>query len=325
MGLLQQVFDFGAIKALFAREDTLVELQSPAKVFGDIHGQFLDMATFFASYGSPQEYTGDVRLANYVFNGDFVDRGEQSLEVVSLLFCLKICYPKRVFLVRGNHEARDVNSLYGFQEECTTRLGSRTQGMDVWESMNEVFDHLPLAALIEQRIMVVHGGIGEHVDTLDEIRAIARPVDVSKDALSGSADNDIIMDLLWSDPTDNDNVLGIHANERGEGTVSFGPDRVAEFCKTNDISVIVRSHECVMNGIELFAGGALATVFSATNYCGTCANSGAILEIDRNLVMQAKVVEADEGKSSWIENQYRPPTPPRRRMGGRMSSAFSRR
>eukprot|EP00300_Choanocystis_sp_HF-7_P019909 c20460_g1_i4.p1 GENE.c20460_g1_i4~~c20460_g1_i4.p1 ORF type:complete len:327 (-),score=90.78 c20460_g1_i4:354-1334(-) len=264
-------------------EQTCVRLRAPAKVFGDIHGQMDDLLAFFSAYGMPHE-SGDIAYNSYVFIGDFVDRGTFSLEVVLLLFSLKLLHPSRVYLIRGNHEDREVNALYGFQQSCVDRLPDGT-GMGVWDAFNSSFDWLPLAAVISDSILCVHGGLGNTVKSISEIDNVSRP-------LSNPKQFPLCMDLLWSDPTDNDAVLGTHANARGECLTAFGPDRVESFCEENQIQMIIRAHQCVKDGYEYFAKGKLITVFSATNYCGVHSNDGAIVQIDDNLRVYIKVVEA---------------------------------
>eukprot|EP00468_Gymnochlora_sp_CCMP2014_P002730 CAMPEP_0167746028 /NCGR_PEP_ID=MMETSP0110_2-20121227/3479_1 /TAXON_ID=629695 /ORGANISM="Gymnochlora sp., Strain CCMP2014" /LENGTH=664 /DNA_ID=CAMNT_0007630735 /DNA_START=388 /DNA_END=2384 /DNA_ORIENTATION=- len=321
-----------------ANDDTLVEMKAPCKVFGDIHGQFFDLLEFFAAFGSPDHISGDIKVFNYLFLGDYVDRGMYSLEVVTLLFALKLQYRSRIVLLRGNHEAPDTNLTYGFQDECKERLGVEG-GETVWRAFNKVFEHLPLAALVEGRILCVHGGIGK-VQTLDEIRRIKRPIPVRLHS-NGAADQ-LVTDLLWSDPTQGDGETGTAPNsDRGVGSL-FGPDIVLKFCKRNEIDLIIRAHQVVMDGYEYFAKGHLITVFSATNYCGRLKNNGAMLEINQELLVTPKFIErpvedeavvqtstpsthqylsssSDDTKSltasktgQVFDNVFVPPTPPRR-------------
>ena len=167
----------------------------------------------------------------------------------------------------------------GFFAECQAKMGLAA-GAAVWRRLNEVFDYLPLAALVGGRILCVHGGIGRHLQTIEQIDALARPLNV--DAVR---EEPLLTDLLWSDPTAHDRIEGVHDNvRRGPGVACFGPDRVREFCANNQIDLIVRAHECVMDGFERFASGHLVTVFSAINYCGVAGNAGALLLVGRDLV-----------------------------------------
>jgi protein phosphatase len=177
-----------------------------------------------------------------------------------LLLALKIEYPENVHLIRGNHEAADINALFGFRLECIERMGEN-DGIWAWTRFNQLFNYLPLAALIENKIICMHGGIGRSISTVEQIEKIERPITMDAGSL-------VLMDLLWSDPTENDSIEGLRPNARGPGLVTFGPDRVTEFCKRNKLQLIIRAHECVMDGFERFAQGQLITLFSATNYCG---------------------------------------------------------
>lgn len=265
----------------FAAEDTLLVLDAPIKVFGDIHGQFEELIQLFKHFGVPST-AGDITYIDYLFLGDFVDRGTRSLEVVCLLFALKVNNPESIHLIRGNHEADEINAHFGFKDECVRRLGQRS-GERVWQRINEVFEWMPLAAIVQKKILCMHGGIGRSINRLEQIQSIMRPLRMSE----GESE---VWDLLWSDPTADDGVEGIQPSQRGPGLVAFGPDRVHEFCKSTGIELIVRAHECVLDGFERFAGGKLLTVFSAANYCGTAGNAGALLVVGRDLTVVPKLL-----------------------------------
>eukprot|EP00879_Flechtneria_rotunda_P009230 GHRR01009663.1.p1 GENE.GHRR01009663.1~~GHRR01009663.1.p1 ORF type:complete len:698 (+),score=243.22 GHRR01009663.1:1376-3469(+) len=312
---------------LFKQENSVLELKAPIKIFGDLHGQFGDLMRLFEEYGAPNT-AGDITYIDYLFLGDYVDRGSHSLETMCLLLALKIEHPRSVHLIRGNHEAADINALFGFRLECLERLGDE-DGIWVWKRINSLFNWLPLAALIEGKILCMHGGIGRCINRIDQIAELERPITMEDGG-------PVLMDLLWSDPTTNDGVQGVQPSPRGPGLVTFGPDRVKDFCKANNLQMIVRAHECVMDGFERFAQGHLITLFSATNYCGTAGNAGAILVLGRDLVMVPKLIHPvppttphtpdsssplDEdtahnaGADTWMTqvNDERPPTPPRGR------------
>ncbi|XP_076924153.1 serine/threonine-protein phosphatase BSL1-like [Bidens hawaiensis] len=308
-----------AAEQLFLHEPTVLQLKSPIKVFGDLHGQFGDLMRLFDEYGFPST-AGDITYIDYLFLGDYVDRGQHSLETITLLLALKIQYPENVHLIRGNHEAADINALFGFRLECIERMGEN-DGIWAWSRFNQLFNHLPLAALIEKKIICMHGGIGRSIHSVEQIEKIERPITMDTGSL-------ILMDLLWSDPTENDSVEGLRPNARGPGLVTFGPDRVTDFCKRNKLQLIIRAHECVMDGFERFAQGQLITLFSATNYCGTANNAGAILVIGRGLMVVPKLIHPlppplyspetspeHVPDDTWMQelNNQRPPTPTRGR------------
>uniref|UniRef100_A0A0D9WCP8 Serine/threonine-protein phosphatase n=1 Tax=Leersia perrieri TaxID=77586 RepID=A0A0D9WCP8_9ORYZ len=270
-----------AAEQIFMQEPTVLQLKAPIKVFGDLHGQFGDLMRLFDEYGYPST-AGDITYIDYLFLGDYVDRGQHSLETITLLLALKIEYPENVHLIRGNHEAADINALFGFRLECIERMGE-SDGIWAWTRFNQLFNYLPLAAMIEKKIICMHGGIGRSINTIEQIEKLERPITMDVGSI-------ILMDLLWSDPTENDSVEGLRPNARGPGLVTFGPDRVTEFCKRNRLQLIIRAHECVMDGFERFAHGQLITLFSATNYCGTANNAGAILVVGRGLVIVPKLI-----------------------------------
>lgn len=300
------------------KEDSLVEVSLPCRVYGDIHGQLLDLLEFFNAFSWPDKRRGDIFSMSYIFLGDFVDRGAYSCDVVTLLFSLKILYPRKVFLVRGNHEDRLMNVNYGFREDCIAKFGH--EGEDVWERMNDVFEFLPIAALVDNTILCIHGGIGDCVNSLDDLRGIAKPIQVAGEITASTTRQErMVLDALWSDPTDNDQVLGVHQSPRGKNTCRFGPDRVQDFNRRNGLKLIIRAHECVQYGFEYFAGGQLLTVFSATNYCNQYCNDGAMIVIVRDevtgeVVEHAQVIKSGTVDTShgWNEQQFRAPSPMRR-------------
>lgn len=165
-----------AQRLLSTRCETLEEIDAPCKVFGDIHGQFTDLLQFFIQYGAPSHRHGDVNCVNYCFCGDFVDRGAHSVETLMLLLCLKLRYAESVHLLRGNHEDDLVNKQYGFKDEVMARVAPRHSAAQLYSAIQSVFNWLPLAAVIERKILCVHGGIGQTCHTLGQIRAIRRPV-----------------------------------------------------------------------------------------------------------------------------------------------------
>ena len=177
--------------------------------------------------------------------------GKHSLETIVLLLALKIQFPTRVFLVRGNHESPEVNARDGFLHECVERLGGKNLGVAAWRRLNLLFEWMPLGAVVNGCILCVHGGIGRNLTSLEQIAMLQRPLRM------GGPRTDLLLDLMWSDPTSSDDVTGVHINpERGSPVVCYGPDRVHSFLKENRLSLIVRAHECVMDGFQRFAGKA---------------------------------------------------------------------
>jgi len=252
----------------------------PCRIFGDLHGQLRDMLLFFHAFGYPDEVDGP----HFVFNGDFVDRGAHQLEVVGLLFALKVLLPEKVWLVRGNHEDRIMNQRYGFMEECTTRLGKELGG-HVFELFHKAFDQLPLACLVAERVLVLHGGIGDGRWSLEDVRRIERPLTTAK---LGTPELYWVNSMLWSDPVEDDDTnsdvgtFGVHESPRGARGALFGWDVTKTFCARNGLGLVVRSHQCKHDscGIDVMHENNLIRVFSARDYEGH-GNDGAVLFLER--------------------------------------------
>lgn len=208
--------------------------------------------------------------------GDFVDRGSHSVETFLLLIALKVRYPERITLIRGNHESRQITQVYGFYDECLRKFGS----VNVWRYCTNIFDYLALAAIIDNKIFCVHGGLSPSINTLDEIRSIERKQEVPHDGA--------MCDLMWSDP---DESPGWSVSPRGAGYL-FGGDIVEKFNRENKIDLICRAHQLVMEGYKSMFNDTLVTVWSAPNYCYRCGNVAAILELDENLETNFKKFEA---------------------------------
>ena len=257
--------------AIIKEQKMLVELEAPLHVCGDIHGQYYDLLRIFEHCGYPDDY-------NYLFLGDYVDRGKQSLETVCLLLCYKIKYPEKVTLLRGNHESSVTNRIYGFYDECKRRYNVR-----LWRSFTDLFNYLPVAALIDEKILCMHGGLSPDLKNIQNIQDIPRPTDIP--------DTGLLCDLLWSDP-DKD-VLEYDENDRGVSVI-FGEKIVQDFNKKNDLDLIIRAHQVVDDGYEFFAQRQLITIFSAPNYCGEFDNSAGIMIIDESLTCSLKVLRPVE-------------------------------
>lgn len=253
----------------FKNQQVCLELASPLTIVGDIHGQLKDLQKIFRKFGKPPQ-------TPFLFLGDYVDRGECSLEVILLLLCLKIKHPYHIFLLRGNHECSMVNEHYGFKKECERKLKGGG-GSQVWKEINAVFQWMPLSAIIEDKILCLHGGLSPGLKTLSQLKAIKR------DNLLNIPDTGLVCDMLWSDP-DREAPGGDQwaPSDRGVSFV-FNPRSVEEFCTRNDLDLICRAHEVKDEGYEFFCNRKLVTVFSAPNYCGTSGNEGAVLTVDPNM------------------------------------------
>ena len=257
--------------SIIKEQKMLVELEAPLHVCGDIHGQYYDLLRIFEHCGYPGEI-------NYLFLGDYVDRGKQSLETVCLLLCYKIKFPEKVTLLRGNHESSVTNRIYGFYDECKRRYNVR-----IWRSFTDLFNWLPVAAIIDEKILCMHGGLSPELKNLQNITDIPRPTDIP--------DTGLLCDLLWSDP-DKD-CVEYDENDRGVSVI-FGEKIVQDFNKKNDLDLIIRAHLVVDDGYEFFAQRQLITIFSAPNYCGEFDNSAGIMIIDESLTCSLKVLRPVE-------------------------------
>ena len=256
---------------LIKNEKVLLELKAPLRVCGDINGQYYDLLRIFGHAGYPGEY-------NYLFLGNYVDFGKQSLEVICLLLCYKIKYPEKIYLLRGNHESAASNRIYGFYDECKIRYNVR-----IWKSFIDLFNWLPIAAIIDEKILCIHGGLSPYLKNLNNINDISRPTEIP--------DSGLLCDLLNSDP-DKD-VDEYDGNDKGF-SVLFGEKIVQDFNKKNNISLIVRGNQMVNDGYEFFAQRQLVIIFSALNFKGEFDNSAGILIIDENLTCSFKVLRSVE-------------------------------
>nr|GAT44174.1 phospho protein phosphatase PPZ [Mycena chlorophos] len=261
-----------AAREIFLNQPTLVELSPPVKIVGDVHGQYSDLIRLFEMCGFPP-------AANYLFLGDYVDRGKQSLETILLLLCFKIKYPENFFLLRGNHECANVTRVYGFYDECKRRCNIKT-----WKTFIDVFNCLPIAAIVASKIFCVHGGLSPSLHSMDDIKRIQRPTDVP--------DYGLLNDLLWSDPSDT--ALDWEDNERGV-SYCFGKGIINDFLVRYDIDLICRAHMVVEDGYEFWNDRTLVTVFSAPNYCGEFDNYGACMSVSDDLLCAFELLKPLDG------------------------------
>lgn len=247
-------------KEILTAESSVQPVRCPVTICGDIHGQFHDLMELFRIGG----YLPDT---NYLFMGDYVDRGYYSVESVTLLVSLKVRFRDRITLTRGNHESRQITQVYGFYDECMRKYGSAA----VWKYFTDLFDYLPLTALVENKIFCLHGGLSPSLDTLDHIRQLDRVQEVPHEGA--------MCDLLWSDP---DERSGWGISPRGAG-FTFGQDISVQFNHTNSLNLVARAHQLVMEGYNWCHERNVVTVFSAPNYCYRCGNQAGIVEVDEHL------------------------------------------
>ncbi|KAH9977820.1 Metallo-dependent phosphatase-like protein [Lactifluus volemus] len=235
-------------REILIEESNVQVVDAPVTICGDIHGQFFDLMELFKIGGTCPE-------TNYIFIGDFVDRGFYSVETFLLLLALKVRYP----------DLTQITQVYGFYDECQRKYGSS----NVWRWCCEVFDYLALGAIVDGRVFCVHGGLSPALQTIDQIRAIDRKQEVPHDGA--------MCDLLWSDP---DDITGWGLSPRGAGFL-FGADITKNFAHNNAIDLIARAHQLAMEGYKLIA----------PNYCYRCGNVASILELDEHLAQEYKVFQ----------------------------------
>ncbi|THG06836.1 hypothetical protein TEA_030018 [Camellia sinensis var. sinensis] len=284
-------------REIFLQQPNLLELEAPIKICGhsgfcldfglrleevyyyesDIHGQYSDLLRLFEYGGFPPE-------AKYLFLGDYVDRGKQSLETICLLLAYKIKYPDNFYLLRGNHECASINRIYGFYDECKRRFNVR-----LWKIFTDCFNCLPVAAVIDDKILCMHGGLSPDLTSMDQIKNLPRPTDVP--------DSGVLCDLLWSDPSKE--MKGWGMNDRGV-SYTFGSDKVAEFLMQHDMDLVCRAHQVVEDGYEFFADRQLVTIFSAPNYCGEFDNAGAMMSVDESLVCSFQILKPADRKPRFF-------------------------
>ncbi|KAF0701320.1 Aste57867_8170 [Aphanomyces stellatus] len=262
-------------KKCFLAQPMLLDVDAPVKICGDLHGQYYDLLSLF-------EYGGYPPLSSYLFLGDYVDRGKQSLETIALLLAYKIKYPDRFFILRGNHEDSSVNRIYGFYDECKRRYNVK-----LWKLFSDCFDCLPVAAIVEQSIFCMHGGLSPELTNMQQIARLPRPLQ--------QIDVGLVADLLWADPQPD--ILGWGENDRGI-SYTFGVDVVTKFLRDHDLDMICRAHQVVEDGYEFFGQRQLVTLFSAPNYCGEFNNAAAIMVVDESLLVSFKVIKPFEKK--WV-------------------------
>jgi diadenosine tetraphosphatase ApaH/serine/threonine PP2A family protein phosphatase len=246
-------------RELFVEESNVERVHAPVTLCGDIHGQFFDLLELL-------QVGGPVPTTSYVFMGDFVDRGYHSVETLLLLLLLKLRYPDRVCLIRGNHESRQITQVYGFYDECYRKYRSVT----VWRACTELFDYMPLAAVVDGDVFCVHGGLSPSLETVEQVAMLDRKQEVPHEGP--------MSDLLWSDPEDIDEWA---VSQRGAGFV-FGAKVTKEFNARNRLTLVARAHQLVMEGFKSMFDHQLCTVWSAPNYCYRCGNVASILKLGEN-------------------------------------------
>jgi diadenosine tetraphosphatase ApaH/serine/threonine PP2A family protein phosphatase len=251
----------------FKQDPSLLELAGDFTVVGDVHGNIDDLLRIFERGGYPPQ-------VNYIFLGDYVDRGQNSVEVLIMLYSLKILFPSNIYLIRGNHECESVTAVYGFKREVSGRFS-----VQVYHKFVKSFAHLPYSAVLNNKYFCVHGGLSPELSLVEEIADIEKP--------QISAASSLANDMVWSDPLD---VNGFVKSDRGTGWF-FGEVALETFLAENGLDMLIRSHESCADGWELPLKKCL-TIFSTSDYCGT-GNTGAVAVIS-------------EGKTDYALEFFKP-------------------
>lgn len=234
-----------------------VTLSGPIVIVGDLHGNLHDLIRIFKLCGSPE-------CTKYLFLGDYVDRGQYSTETILYLLLLLVTYPTNITLLRGNHELPDINSAYGFKNEIVATYADDS----LWKEFNKVFEYMPIAAVLDNKIFCVHGGIASGFTSLSQLNKIPKPL--NQENMSTLA-----LRLLWSDPSDVIHNFG--ENERGHGEL-FGDIAIKNFFESTGTRLIIRAHQCVQHGIKYLENKTCVTLFSSSGYASN--NLGAVMRID---------------------------------------------
>lgn len=266
---------------VLSQEPILLRINAGIQIVGDLHGNVDDLLRIFDMKGYPPE-------TNYIFLGDYVDRGNCALEIVVLLFALKLKYPQNIYMIRGNHETEQISEYYGFYSEVDRKYEG-----SLFYHFHTVFKSLPIAAIIGSRIFCVHGGISPKLPQLNEFEKMEKPQDIDSQSL--------FLDLLWSDPVDIDQPFA--PNDRGCGQF-YGQQALDDFLNQNGLQLLIRSHEMCEHGYfyPYKNSDRCLTIFSSTDYCGRT-NKGCVLTVTKNLNVSVDVFDTltpEEKKSRRV-------------------------
>ncbi|CAJ1964046.1 unnamed protein product [Cylindrotheca closterium] len=256
----------GKVSELFLKDPMVLRLKAPIKICADIHGQFFDLLRIF-------DYGDYPSKSDYLFLGDYVDRGKQSVEVVAMLFGFKFLFPEKLHMLRGNHESGSINRIYGFHDECGRKYSNK-----LYKAFVKAFNCLPVVAVIDETVVCMHAGISPSLMDLDEVNKKERPCEIPEEGW--------MCDFVWADP--DPDVKGFEESDRGVSYL-FGGDALCQFLEKNDYELVVRGHQVVEDGYQFFHERKLVTLFSAPNYCGEFDNAGAIMIIAKDMTCSFQI------------------------------------
>ncbi|KAH8581779.1 calcineurin like phosphatase with 3x Efhand domains at N-terminus [Cryptosporidium sp. chipmunk genotype I] len=306
-------------------EDSLLTIKgnSSVRIFGGIHGQLIDLLYFFENFSWPHFHRGDILSMRYVFLGDYVDGGRFSLEVISILFSLKIMFPDKIFLLRGNHEDASINSTSGFHLECKQKFGMN--GEAIWERINDAFEFFSISALIDDQVLCLHSGIGKSIKKIEHLSGIPKPIHVKSEELFNRIDfnnrlvgsDRCVFDCLWSEIIDqasfyssrNDFINETDAEHTRDVDIfekniyCYDSYDIEEFMNKNSIKLIVKTNNYCKRGYEYSANNRVVSLNSATNFCNHFSNDAAVLVItrgfDNQLIQYNQII-----KYQTIDNSF---------------------
>jgi hypothetical protein len=289
-------------KMVLELQPIVVNVKAPLKVFGSIYGNFNDLIKMFELWKPPIESSlgGDIDSMAYLFLGNYVDRTGKSLETVCLLMALKLKYPDSIYLLRGSHEDATVNELLGLGKECSMRLDEDINSEDsVFQVINEAFTWLPLAAIVENKILCIHGGIGPSITKIEDLYKVHRPIKLTNQPIN--EEQAIFIESVWSDPAVSEAETGFKESVNKEHAYQFSYDVLNKFLEKNYLEVIIRSHEIASDGFDTFADSSLITLTSCTDYAGSKGNSACIIIIKKTLELVPKLLLPYKA-ITWIGN-----------------------
>jgi protein phosphatase len=298
------------VKPILEKDHSLIKIRSPCKIFGNLYGIYNDLMRYFESYGNPSDdnQMGDISVMQYIFLGDFCDRGYNSLEIILLLFALKIKFPQFIYIIRGHHEDKNINAEYGLGQECIDRLSDDIRDpLSIFANINKAFDLLPFGVLVDNNILMVHGGIGSSINSLDDIDCIKRPIEVVQNVSNNEQLK--VIDLLWSEYCDEiDNIdANIERDKFKKGfIVKYGKNRLNKFLDENKINLLITAHQFVKGGFTTFNNDRLLIVFSATNYMNKFGNVGGMITIaKKNANKRMNIIPKLITLNNYKEDTYR--------------------
>lgn len=291
-------------KLVIESSNTIINVKYPIKIFGNIHGQYNDLMRFFNSFGRPSEFKGDIESFEYLFLGNYCSRGSHMLETLCLIFALKLKFPEQIHLLRGSHDDKEVLKNTGLVEECIMKLGDDPDKPDsVFNLICDLFNYLPLAALIKETILCVHSGIPEGM-SLDNINMIKKPYFPET--------NKSVAEILWSQPSIYKNDYSQNNYTSQFRKLTYTQETVNKFLNDNKLSLIIRSKNFVQSGYERIFNSKVITIFSACNYNNSQGNDASVLFVKRNLEIQPKMITYDDSYNTWNGiNSYLYPLSPK--------------